>query len=108
MLQCLAMPELMKIFGIVKAAVANRGNPALVLEQVLAMHRINSQLIVAGCTTDQALVTALLVILEDDNCCDLVEPNPPLVSTVLKQIMCNRPILSLNGRGKKFANDLGL
>ena len=108
MLQSLAMPELMKIFATVKIAVANRGNPALVLDQVLAMHRINSQLVIDGHTTDQSLVTALMVILEHENCCDLVEPNPPLVSTVLSTILGDRPILSLTDRGEKLATDLGL
>ena len=108
MLENLPASEINRIVSIVKAAVAGRSKPASALTEIMAMHRLNADLIVNYKADDYGLVTALLLILEDPDCYELASEKPPLVTDVIEKICCRRPILNTRDWGKRLEIDLGL
>ncbi|WP_259769141.1 hypothetical protein [Pseudomonas protegens] len=108
MLKKLSANEISQIVRIFRSAITNRGNPAAVLNEVMAIHKLNTDLIVESKAVDHDLVTALLIILESPDLYDLGGEKLLLITPVIEKICANRPILSPRDRDRCLAVDCGL
>ncbi|WP_265534964.1 hypothetical protein [Pseudomonas saponiphila] len=108
MLKRLSASEINQIVRIFRSAITNRGNPAAVLNEVMAIHKLNTDLIVESKSVDHGLVTALLMILESPDLYGLDGEKLPLITPIIEKICTGRPILSSRDKGRRLEVDLGL
>ena len=108
MLKNLSASEISQVVRIFRSAITNRENPAAVLSEVMAIQKLNTDLIVNSKAVDHSLVTALLMMLESPDIYDLDGEKLPLICPIIEKICANRPILNLRDSGRRFSNDIGL
>ena len=113
MLKKLLASEIAQIVKIFDTAVANRSDPAIVMEQVFALHRLSAKLIISCKADSHGLIIVLLLVLEHPDCYELLSDKPPLTTEVIQDLCANNPILtppilSLPDLGSRFTNDLNV
>ena len=108
MLKKLTASEINQVVRIFQSAITNREDAAVVLNEVMAIHKLNTDLIVHSKAVDHGLVTALLIMLENPDIYDLEGEKLPLITPIIEKICVARPILSLRDRGRRLEVEIGL